>query len=286
MKVALIGFGEVGRTFFEDLHEAHEIVAWDVAFADKQSKASRNAKETGVRLAEFAADAVRGAEVVICAVTASNDFPAAESVAPGIAKHAWFFDLNSASPGQKQESSVVIDAAGGRYVEAALMSPIAPKRMASPFLLGGPHAAEFMAVAPNLEMHGASVVSNTVGRAAATKLCRSVIVKGLESLFGEALLAAREYGVERDVLDSLSNTLPPADWEKVASYFISRSLEHGVRRSEEMHEAARTVAEAGFSPRMARAAAEHELWASEFKDAFNPDDLMAMLDGIRKGNRA
>lgn len=286
MRIALIGLGEVGRIFSEDLDAAHELIAWDTAFSRADSKASRNARELGIATAASAAVAVDGADIAICAVTASNDLAAAESVCGGLAPGAWFFDLNSSSPGQKNQAADAIHAAGGRYVEAALMAPIGPKRLASPFLLGGPNAAAFMAVAPLLCMHGASVVSDRVGVAAATKLCRSVIVKGLESLFGEALLAARTYGVERDVIDSLSNILPPADWEQVASYFVSRSLEHGVRRSEEMLEAARTVAEAGFTPRMSRAAAEHELWASQFADAFNPADLTAMLDAIREGNPA
>lgn len=287
MRIALIGFGEVGRTFFDELHAAHDLVAWDIRFADPTSPASRNAQETVVAQADSAMEAAQRAGLILCAVTASNDLAAAESVVAGMDAGTWYFDINSSSPGQKRDASTAINAAGGRYVEAALMAPIAPKRMASPFLLGGAFAPQFLVdVAPALGMENASFVSEQVGVAAATKLCRSVIVKGLESLFGEALLTAREYGVEADVVASLSNILPPADWERVASYFISRSLEHGVRRSEEMFEAARTVAEAGFTPRMATATAEHELWASGFKDAFAPDDLHAMLDGIRKEHRA
>lgn len=287
MRIALIGFGEVGRVFFDDLHAAHDIVAWDIRFAEGTSPAARNAGETGVTQAASAVAAADEADVILCAVTASNGLAAAQSVLDGLREEAWFFDLNSSSPGQKRAASDAINGAGGRYVEAALMAPIAPKRLDSPFLLGGAYAHAFLHdAAPALQMHGASVVSEQVGVAAATKLCRSVIVKGLESLFGEALLAAREYGVEADVVASLSNILPPADWEKVASYFISRSLEHGVRRSEEMFEAARTVREAGFEPRMATAAAHHERWAAQFTEAFNPDDLNSMLDGIRKEHHA
>lgn len=287
MRIALIGFGEVGRIFHDDLHTSHDLVAWDIRFADAGSPAARNAAETGVAQAASAQDAASGADIILCAVTASNDLAAAQSVIGGLQTGGWFFDLNSSSPGQKRAASAAINDAGGRYVEAALMAPIAPTRMASPFLLGGGFGEQFLAeVAPALQMSGASFLSVEVGVAAATKLCRSVIVKGLESLFGEALLAAREYGVEQDVVSSLSNILPPADWEKVASYFISRSLEHGVRRSEEMHEAARTVAEAGFEPRMASAAAVHEMWAAQFAQESMPDDLYAMLDGIRKAHHA
>ena len=124
--------------------------------------------------------------------------------------------------------------------------------------------------------------SEEVGRAAASKLCRSVITKGLESLLTESLLAARHYGVEKEVLDSLSNILPPADWQAVATYFISRSLLHGRRRSEEMAEAAATVEEAGVEPLMSLAASERQLRAAGHADALAEPDLAAVIDHIRR----
>jgi 3-hydroxyisobutyrate dehydrogenase-like beta-hydroxyacid dehydrogenase len=130
------------------------------------------------------------------------------------------------------------------------------------------------------------VYSQEVGRAAATKLCRSVITKGLESLLTESLLAARCYGVEKEVLDSLSNILPPADWQEVATYFISRSLRHGRRRSEEMAEAAATVEEAGVEPLMSRAASERQLRAGGHADALTEADLAAVIDHIRRSRAA
>ena len=225
-----------------------DLVAWDTAFADPGSPAARAAAALPVATAESAGTAARGAGLVVSAVTAANCHQAAAAAAPGLDPGAWFFDLNSSSPGHKQQAARAIEQAGGRYVEAALMSPIASRRLGSPFLLGGPHAADFAAVAAAWGLSDVTVFSDKVGRAAATKLCRSVIVKGLESLLTESLLAARHYGVEREVLDSLSNVLPPADWEAVATYFISRSLQHGQRRSEEMAEAAATVPRPVSSP--------------------------------------
>jgi 3-hydroxyisobutyrate dehydrogenase-like beta-hydroxyacid dehydrogenase len=213
-----------------------------------------------------------------------SDMAAVTAAAPGLRPGTWFVDLNSSSPEQKRASAAVVDDAGGRYVEAALMSAIHPKRLGAPFLLGGPHAQAFLTeVAPGLGMKGSSFYSPQVGAAAATKLCRSVVVKGLECLFTEGLLAARHYGVEADVLASLSNILPEGDWESVARYFISRSLQHGQRRSEEMVEAAATVAQAGVAPLMASAAVERQAWAAGHAAAFEASgDLVGMLDAIRK----
>ncbi|MDZ4375503.1 MAG: DUF1932 domain-containing protein, partial [Phenylobacterium sp.] len=175
----------------------------------------------------------------------------------------------------------VIEAAGGCYVEAAVMSPIAPRRIGSPMLLGGLHAAAFLKRAAPFGFTGAEVYSERIGQAAATKLCRSVMIKGVEALLTESLLAARHYGVEQVVLDSLSDLLPLPDWPKTARYMISRSLEHGARRAEEMQEAARTIEEAGVRGVMSRAIAERQAWAAGHRDALSTD-LAAMLDAINK----
>ncbi|WP_084125564.1 NAD(P)-dependent oxidoreductase [Demequina sp. NBRC 110054] len=281
-RIALIGLGEVGRVFVEDLRAVGrgDIAAWDTAFADPDSKASVNARELGVTPASSMDDAVAGAALVVSAVTASNSVAAAEAAAPAMEPGAFLFDLNSSSPGHKQAARDAVESHGGRYVEAALMSPIGPKRLASPFLLGGAHASAFLGIADGYGITGVTALGGEVGVAAATKLCRSVIVKGLEALLTESLLAARTFGVERDVLDSLPNILPPADWEKVAGYFMSRAVQHGTRRAEEMEEAAATVAEAGVEPYMARATVERQRWSAQFCDVLPQETTMGLVDAL------
>jgi 3-hydroxyisobutyrate dehydrogenase-like beta-hydroxyacid dehydrogenase len=163
------------------------------------------------------------------------------------------------------------------------MSPINPKRAASPMLFGGPHAAEFLPTARQLGFAGASVFSDRVGSAAAAKMCRSVIIKGMEALLGESLLAARRYGVEDAVLDSIGSLLNAADWRIQARYMISRSLIHGRRRAEEMREVARTVVEAGFEPRMSSACAVWQDWASAHRAAAAHEELNDLLDSMTDG---
>ena len=280
-RIALIGFGEVGQTLAQDLAGKADLSAWDLAFADPDSTPSRALPRFQIPAAGSATEAVRGAQLVISAVTAAQDLEAARSVAAALEPGAFFLDLNSCSPAQKVASAEVVEAAQGRYVEAAVMSPIGPKRIASPMLLGGPHAAAFLAAAGGLGFDGASAYSQVIGQAAATKLCRSVMIKGLEALLTESMLAARHYGVEQVVLDSLSDLLPLPDWNATARYMISRALEHGARRAEEMREAARTVDEAGVPPTLSHAIAERQDWAAQYRGAIS-DDLAAMLDSINK----
>jgi 3-hydroxyisobutyrate dehydrogenase-like beta-hydroxyacid dehydrogenase len=272
--IALIGLGEVGRVIAADLPSHLAVTAFDTHAAklDKPGRAT---------VCGSAAVAVSQADLVISAVTAAQTVAAAKSVLPGLKSGAWYMDLNSASPEAKIAAGEVIASAAGRYVETAVMSPIEPKRLASPMLLGGPWAQEFAAVVRDLGFVEAKFYSETPGKASATKLCRSVMIKGLEALISESLLSARHYGVEDTVLESLNNLFPHADWQGYARYMISRTLEHGARRAEEMEEAARTVAGAGVTPLMSKATVERQAWAPDYSKALEETDLKAMLDCIR-----
>ena len=282
-RVALIGFGDVGQTLGADLlASGASVSAHDPLFGNPGSVPSRALAKIHVAAEKTAPAAVQHAELVISAVTAASDIEAARSVVPQLPRGAFYLDVNSVSPGMKQACSKIIDDSGGRYVEAAVMTPIAPKRIASAMLLGGPHAADFIARAQPLGFSGAKAFSHIIGQASATKMCRSVIIKGTEALLLESLIAARHYGVEKTVLDSLSDLLPVGDWDRLARYMISRALEHGTRRAEEMRESAKTVAEAGLAPLMTTATAEREDWAAAQKDALAyVNNLGAMLDAIR-----
>jgi 3-hydroxyisobutyrate dehydrogenase-like beta-hydroxyacid dehydrogenase len=222
---------------------------------------------------------VAEADLVISAVTAGQIGEAADSVARHLKRQAYYFDLNSTSPAAKQAAAAVIDAAGARFVEAAIMSPIAPRRVASPMLVGGVHAAGFLPLANQLGFAGAQLFSDKLGAASAAKMCRSVVIKGLEALMLESLLTARKFGVEQAVLDSLQSTSPADTWRTQGRYMISRALVHGRRRAEEMREAARTVAEAGLAPRMSGACAEWQEWAADHSAAAN-EGLEQMLDTL------
>jgi 3-hydroxyisobutyrate dehydrogenase-like beta-hydroxyacid dehydrogenase len=100
---------------------------------------------------------------VISAVTASQTVAVAQAAAPGLAPGAFFLDFNSASPGAKAQAAQVVNAAGGRYVEGAVMTSVPPYRLRVPLLLGGPEAA---ALAPLLNALGfdAKVASEQLGQ--------------------------------------------------------------------------------------------------------------------------
>ncbi|MBT0962962.1 DUF1932 domain-containing protein [Denitromonas iodatirespirans] len=268
-QVALVGYGEVGRILAEDLRaRGVSVFAYDLKLADAASAPPlrAHAESHGVRLATDHAHAVARADLVICAVTARQTEAAASACAAALRTDAFFLDLNSASPGAKQRAAAMVDAAGGRYVEGAVMTSVPPYRSRVPMLLGGTSAA---ALCPGLNVLGfaATVASDRLGVASATKMCRSIMIKGLEAMVIESFTAARAYGVEAAVIASLHETFPGIDWESQASYFFGRVIAHGRRRSEEMFEVAATVREAGLDPFSAWGTAERQAWMADLAAA-------------------
>ncbi len=268
-RIALIGYGEVGRIVAEDLRaqglavDAHDL---KLARAESRDELRAHGKAHGVRLHEKPADAVAYADLVISAVTASQAVSVAEACAAHLRNGSVFVDFNSASPGAKVQAAAAVHAARGRYVEGAVMTSVPPYRSRVPLLIGGPHAADLLEALKALGF-APRIASERLGVASATKMCRSVMIKGLEAMVIESFTAARFYGVEDAVVASLVETFPGIDWERQGSYFFQRVIEHGRRRSEEVREVARTVAEAGLEPWSASGTAERQAWVADLADA-------------------
>ena len=262
LRIGLIGYGEVGRTFAAGLKPgAVWTGAWDLKFGDPalRDEPLAHAAALGIEACDGVAGLCARSTLVISAVTASNTLAVAEAVAPHIRPGSVFLDLNSASPGTKQRAAALIDATGAHYVEAGVMTSVPPYGIRVPMLLGGAHAARLQPVLTALGMD-AKVASERLGIASATKMCRSVMIKGLEALVIESYTTARHHGVEDAMIATLQETFPSIDWHKQGSYFFSRVAQHGKRRAEEMREVANTVREAGFEPFMAAAIAQKHDW--------------------------
>ena len=265
--VGVIGYGEVGKIFAVGLKPKdgiESVSAWDLRFASvaHQPTELAHAREAGVAACASMQMLCATSDFLVSAVTASNTLAVAQEAALHLRPGTLFLDLNSASPGTKQQAAAAIEAAGGHYVEAGVMTSIPPYGIRVPMLLGGAQASE---LAQRLQGFGmdAKCVSDKLGVASAIKMCRSVMIKGLEALVIESYATARAYGVEDHVLPTLVETFPSIDWSKQGAYFFSRVVQHGKRRAEEMREAANTVREAGFEPFMATAIADKQQWVAD-----------------------
>jgi 3-hydroxyisobutyrate dehydrogenase-like beta-hydroxyacid dehydrogenase len=208
----------------------------------------------GIEGCMSAAAAVSDAGLILCAVTADQAVAAAETAAPHLKAGAFWCDVNSCAPSSKREAAGMIEAGGARYVDVAVMAPVHPKLNMTPLLISGPHAEAVEPLLSSLPMT-ARIVAGEVGAASSIKMIRSVMVKGLEALSAECILAACVAGVEEEVLDSLQRSHPGVDWRKQAAYNFERMLAHGARRAAEMEEVARTLGDLQLPNDMALATA-------------------------------
>lgn len=244
----LIGFGEAGRVIGGTLAASvtdllvHDRLLLDPARGPAVRAAVTAAGATPVD--DLAAFADR--DVVVSLVTPATAVPAAQGFAPHAAAGVLYLDLNSTAPGDKIE--IAASLAGARVVDGVMTGGgIQLDRNRIPISLAGPDAAE---TAELLRGAGlvASVVGGEIGAAAALKMLRSVVVKGMEGLWVEALLAARERGVVEPLLAMIEETLDRYSTRDFATMLVTTHVAHAGRRQVEVRMARDTVAGTGVPP--------------------------------------
>lgn len=290
LSIGFIGFGEAGFTIGNGLRSAglDRLFAYDIATysADRGPLIQRRAAEGGATLVGSSAELARSCDLLFSTVTASSALDAARQTAPCLEPRHVYADLNSVSPALKREVDTVISATGAAFVEAAVMAPVHPYGHRVPMLVGGAGAPRFVEMCAPFEMR-LQTLSGDVGTAAAVKMCRSIVVKGLEALLCECVLGASRYGAGEHVFASLAESYPGLDWKQMADYMMNRLVVHGERRAHEMEEVAATLEAIGVEPIMAAATARRQAWSArmQLKSHFGPDgpatyqDVLDVLDG-------
>lgn len=258
-KIAFIGFGELGQRFTRDLvaNDGVRIAVYDILISHPaRSAVIRDAARLiGVEAASSSEEACRNAEIIISAVTADQAEAVARSAASHLRAGQILLDVNSASPATKRQAARHLASAGAEYVEGAVMGPVAKPGIRVPILTAGPAAEQASAILNALGMN-LTPVAREHGRASAIKLCRSIVIKGLEALMVDCARAAKFWDVEADVFGSLAGTYPSIDWQKLAADMSERVATHGVRRAAEMREAAQMLTDMGLDPALMSAVAD------------------------------
>jgi 3-hydroxyisobutyrate dehydrogenase-like beta-hydroxyacid dehydrogenase len=266
--IGLVGFGEAAQAFVSGWRsygygsdDPGLISTFDVKVESDATRASLLADCAKLGVDCFAApgDAFVRKDVVFSLVTADHALAAAERVAPFLASKALYLDCNSCSPKTKGLAAKAVEAAGAFYIDVAVMSPVHPARHRTPLLVAGAQGERARSALTRLGMNF-EIVGSNVGQASSIKMLRSVMIKGLEALTAECLLAARRAGVENAVLASLQSSDPAVDWKARAAYNLERMMVHGKRRAAEMNEVAATLRDLGLPDRMSAAAAD---WQSQ-----------------------
>jgi len=261
MRIGFVGFGEAAFHIAKGLRQPgiDSISAFDINVTDK---VRQRAKEAETLLLETNRELAESCDIMLSAVTANQAKHAAHQNAPYLTADHIYADLNSVSPGLKQSIARLIEDSGARFAEIAMMAPVPPYGHKVPMLAGGAGAKEFV---DKLAPFGfsAEIVSREVGTAAATKMFRSIIVKGMEALITECVLGATRYNADERVFASLAETFPGINWKELADYMVGRVVVHGERRAREMEEVAATLREIDIEPIMAEAIVRRMDWSVE-----------------------
>ena len=260
-KILLVGFGEAASSFAAAARWGDRAAAIDI---DRGRHAAM--RQCGVTIGTDTATALADATIILSLVTAEQALAAATLCAPELRDGVIWCDMNSVAPATKQAAARVIEASGGRYVDAAILAPVNPARLDVPLLLAGSAAVQARDVLMEIGFANVRVVGDAVGRAAAIKLIRSVMVKGIEALTDEMMAAARAAGVVEEVLASLDASESVDPWTVRAPYNLERMATHGTRRAAEMVEAAATLRALAVEPAMTMATIRRQQDAGRRRD--------------------
>ncbi|PSW22224.1 NAD(P)-dependent oxidoreductase [Photobacterium sanctipauli] len=282
-RLAFIGFGEAAKAFLTGWADAAPPVI--TAYDQKTNHLSlRKDKlqdyiQQDVQGCFNLHEAIDSAKVVFSLVTADQAYEAAAAAAKHIKPGQFYFDCNSCSPDTKRENAKLINAAGGCYVDVAVMSPVHPKLHRTPLLICGSHAEQAKPLFDSLGMN-AQIIEGDVGVASSIKMVRSIMVKGLEALTAECLLAARKAQIDTRILASLDNSYPEFNWYEKAGYNLERMMLHGVRRAAEMREVALTVEQLGLNNGMAKATTDWQQQIGDLALNAESEDFAELADAL------
>lgn len=247
--VGFVGAGQLGTALMQGLCAAGvpRVLAYSVP-ADTQAPARvQAAGATFVATPEGLAQA----DIVFSAVTSQAARQAAADCAPHLAPHAIYVDLNSMGPQQKRTVEQALQPSGRDFVDAAVLGAAADG-IRVPIVLAGVRAGDVVAALTPFGMN-LRAIGQRCGDAAAIKIVRSVLAKGLETLYVEALVAARRMGVEAEVLDSFCAMLDSRPAASMAQLLVTTHVLHAERRMHELDMSVQVLDELGVPPLMARA---------------------------------
>ncbi len=265
--VALLGFGEAGSAIARALagpggwrerrpagaNAPHRLIAVDTAL-DRDARGTalgQAARAIDVAIAGAYGEALRQADLILSAVPGENALEAAEAAARYLRPGALYLDLCTVTGAMAEADRAVIEAAGARYVDVAVMGSFQSSGARAPMLLAGADAEAACAwmVAQGFVV---SVLGPKPGSASAVKMLRSVLIKGLEALAVESLVAARKQGILDEVLGCLGD-VDAVPFRGYVENLLRTHVVHARRRCEEMGLVAQTLRETGIDPWMTSA---------------------------------
>jgi len=292
IKLGFIGFGEAAFNISKGLKaEGLEgIMAYDKFWnVEPQSDLiSKRAQDAGVEIMPSLQGLVENSDFILSAVSANMAVFLAQAAKPFLQPNQVYVDLNATSPMTKEEGDAIVSPAA-LFVDCAVMGPVPTYKHKVPVSVSGSGARVFSeAMAP----YGMNItfMDAPAGSASASKMFRSIFMKGFVVLILEMLVAAHEYKVEDDVLLSVKETLTSGPLLDVINGLVGRGVIHSERREHEMDEVIATLDAIGVDAIMSKASKSKLNWCTKFglKEYFKgvpPQDFHEIFSALDKINK-
>lgn len=286
--IGFLGFGEASFNIAEGLRDEHlaGIRAYDAAWekGPPGELIRTRAAKADVVLEPTLQDLVEKVDVVICSISANMALPVAEQCAPLLRPNQFYVDINSAGPDTKVAVDQIVSLRA-TFVDVAVMGTVPGNRHKVPMLASGKGAAAFADFCNRYGMK-VTALDGPAGKASASKMFRSIFMKGYVMLLLEAVIAGRQFGLEDDVLASIRASITGGDFLQNANDLIARGVIHAERREHEMDEVIATLQSLGVDDTMSRATKEKLAWCVKhrFKEHFQgkpPADYREIFSALQ-----
>lgn len=246
-RIAILGLGEAGSHFANDLAKMGvEVLGFDP-----------NLKRTlgpSVFLAKSNAEAAEKADIIFSVNLSSVAEEVAHEVASVLNKKQIYLDMNTASPKQKIAVFDILKPTGVQFVDLAIMAPVPPKGIKTPFLACGEGADLFYQKMQPMGLN-IEVLEGKVGDAATKKLLRSIVYKGIAAVICEAVESGQAFGMEGYIREQIRSIMGEDD--ALIDRFLEGSKTHAERRMHEMEAVVEMLQSVDIQPFMSQAAKEN-----------------------------
>ncbi|MDI9880545.1 NAD(P)-dependent oxidoreductase [Flectobacillus longus] len=243
MKIAILGLGEAGARFANDLAaNGHQIWGYD-----PEPKYKLN---SDIQLVESNAKAVSYADVILSVNLSSASIEIAQEIATVAKPHQFFCEMNTSGPQKKIAIAKILAPTQIKVIDLAIMAPVPPKGILTPFLAAGEYASDLLDFVKPLALNISLVENSTIGDAATRKLLRSIVYKGIAAVICEAMEAGEVFGMEAYIRGQISSLVGGND--EIIDRFVEGSRTHALRRMHEMEAVIEMLEDKGVEPIVTR----------------------------------
>lgn len=289
VRLGFIGFGEAAFNIADGLkgEGLDGTMAYDKFWnVDPQSELiNQRAEEANVVLFSSVKELIENSDMILSAVSADMAVPLAQEAKPFLKKDQIYVDLNATSPMTKETVDVIISEVA-LFVDCAVMGPVPPYKHKVPVSVSGGGAKVFLETMVPFGMN-VTYMDAPAGSASASKMFRSIFMKGFVMLILEMLVSAHKYQVHDEVLLSVKKTLTKGPILEVINGLVGRGVIHSERREHEMDEVIATLDKLNLDGIMSKATKAKLRWCTnlglkEYFKGVPPEDFHQIFTALNE----